>query len=90
VSGFSRTIALWGFIALQQFRDDSDIDLCRRVLIAALTLMACSMQFVLPNDTTREAGLVQIAKLLSDRSSCIVGTHLQGRFTFFVCHLTEF
>jgi len=50
---------------VQQFRADSDIDLCRNVLIAELALVACNMQFALPNRTTipatREAGLVQIA-----------------------------
>ena len=53
---------------MQQFRADSDIDLCRNVLIAELALVACNMQFALPNRTTipatREAGLVQIAKSL--------------------------
>ncbi len=38
--------------AAQQFRADSDIELCRNVLIAALALMACSMQIALPNRTT--------------------------------------
>jgi hypothetical protein len=60
VSGFGRVIALWRFIAVQQFRAGSDIDLCREVLIAELAMMACSMQFALPNRTTfpatREAG----------------------------------
>jgi hypothetical protein len=55
---------------VQQFRADSDIDLCRNVLIAELALMACNMQFALPNRTTipatREAGLVQIADALSE------------------------
>jgi len=36
----------------QQFRADSVIDLCRTVLIAALALIACSMQIALPNRTT--------------------------------------
>jgi hypothetical protein len=52
VWGFGRAIALWGFNAVQQFRADSDIELCRKVLIAALALMACSMQIALPNRTT--------------------------------------
>jgi hypothetical protein len=52
VWGFGRAIALWGFNVVQQFRADSDIDLCRKVLIAALALMACSMQIALPNPTT--------------------------------------
>jgi hypothetical protein len=37
---------------VQQFRADSVIDLCRKVLIAALALIACSMQIALPNRTT--------------------------------------
>jgi hypothetical protein len=65
---FGRAIALWGFNAVQQFRADSDIDLCRKVLIAALVLMACSMQIALPNRPTfqlpAKRGLVQIAKSL--------------------------
>jgi hypothetical protein len=52
VWGFGRAIALWGFNAVQQFRADSDIDLCRKVLIAALALMTCSMQIALPNRNT--------------------------------------
>jgi hypothetical protein len=52
VWGFGRAIALWGFNAVQQFRAGSDIELCRKVLIAALALMACSMQIALPNRTT--------------------------------------
>ena len=48
---------------------DSDIDLCRKVPIAALALMACSMQIALPNRTTSQLpakrGLVQIAYALS-------------------------
>jgi hypothetical protein len=51
VWGFGRAIALWGFNPAQQFRADSDIELCK-VLIAALALMACSMQIALPNRTT--------------------------------------
>jgi hypothetical protein len=51
VWGFGRAIALWGFNAVQQFRADSDIELCK-VLIAALAPMACSMQIALPNRTT--------------------------------------
>ncbi|MGA7317753.1 MAG: hypothetical protein WBX22_27735 [Silvibacterium sp.] len=61
-------IALWGFNAMQQFRADSDIELCRNVLIAVLALMACSMQIALPNRTTfqlpAKRGLVQIAESL--------------------------
>jgi hypothetical protein len=52
VWGFGRAIALWGFKAVQQFRAYSDIELYRNVLIAALALMACSMQIALPNRTT--------------------------------------
>jgi hypothetical protein len=52
VWGFGRAIALWGFNAAQQFRADSDIDLCRNVLTAALVLMTWSMQIALPNRTT--------------------------------------
>lgn len=37
---------------MQQFRADSDIDLCRKVLIIELALMVCCMQIVLPNRTT--------------------------------------
>jgi hypothetical protein len=72
VCGFCRAIALWGFNAVQQFRADSDIELCRKVLIAALALMACSMQIALPNRTTfqlpAKRGLVQIANALIDHS----------------------
>jgi hypothetical protein len=52
VWGFGRAIALWGFNAVQPFRADSDIELCRKGLITALALMACSMQIALPNRTT--------------------------------------
>jgi hypothetical protein len=52
VWGFGRAIALWGFNAAEQFGADSDIDLCRKILIAALALMTCSMQIALPNRTT--------------------------------------
>ena len=41
-----------GIQSSAQFRGDSDIDLYRKVLIAALALMACSMQIALPNRTT--------------------------------------
>jgi hypothetical protein len=62
VWGFGRTIALRGFIAVQQFRADSG----GVFVIAAMAAAECSMQFVLPNRTpppaTREAGLVQIAE----------------------------
>jgi len=72
VWGFGRAIALWGFNVAQQFRADSDIDLCRKFLIAELALMECSMQIALPNRTTfplsREAGLVQIAESLSEEA----------------------
>ena len=65
--GFGRAIALWGFNAVQQFRADSVIDLCRKVLIVALALIACSMQIALPNRTTfqlpAKRGLVQIASV---------------------------
>jgi hypothetical protein len=37
---------------MQQFCADSHIELCRKVLIAVLALMACSMQIALPNRTT--------------------------------------
>jgi hypothetical protein len=64
--GFGRTIALWGFIAVQQFLAGFDTGF----VTAAMTAVGCSMQFVLPNRTplpaTREAGLVQIAKSLND------------------------
>jgi hypothetical protein len=47
------------------FRADSVIDLCRKVLIAAQALIACTMQIALPNRTTfqlpAKRGLVQIA-----------------------------
>ena len=53
---------------MQQFGADSAIDLCRKVLIAELVLMARRIQIALPNrttlPTTREAGLVQIADAL--------------------------
>jgi hypothetical protein len=66
VWGFGRTIALRRFIAVQQFRADSGTGF----VTAAMTAVACSMQFVLPNRTpfpaTREAGLVQIAESLID------------------------
>jgi hypothetical protein len=52
VWGFGRAIALSGFIAVQQFRVGSNIDLCTKVLIAELALMTCSMQIALPNRTT--------------------------------------
>jgi hypothetical protein len=52
VWGFGRAIALRGFNAVQQFSADSVIDLCRKVLIAALALIACTMQIALPNRTT--------------------------------------
>jgi hypothetical protein len=52
VWGFGSAIALRGFNAVQQFRADSVIDLCRKALIAALALMACNMQIALPNRTT--------------------------------------
>jgi hypothetical protein len=52
VWGFGRAIALWGFNEVQRFCADSDIDLCTKVLIAALALMAWSMQIALPNRTT--------------------------------------
>jgi hypothetical protein len=61
VFGFGRTIALRGFIAVQQFRADLEIEFAA----AAMSAAGYSMQFVLPNRTplpaTREAGLVQIA-----------------------------
>jgi len=64
--GFGRTIALWGFIAVQQFLAGFDT----RFVTAAMTAVRGSMQFVLPNRTplpaTREAGLVQIADALTD------------------------
>jgi hypothetical protein len=34
---------------VEQFGVGFDIDLCRKVLIAALALMACSMHIALPN-----------------------------------------
>jgi hypothetical protein len=36
---------------VQQFGRDFDLDLCRKVVIATLALMACSMQIALPNHT---------------------------------------
>ena len=45
-------LLLWRFNAVQQFRADSVIDLCRKALIAALALIACTMQIALPNRTT--------------------------------------
>jgi len=38
-------------LQMQQFRADSDIELCRKILIAVLALMACSMHIALPNRT---------------------------------------
>jgi hypothetical protein len=68
VWGFGRAIALWGFNAVQQFRAGSGNELCRKVLIAELALMACSMQIALPNRTTVQLPakrvLVQIANAL--------------------------
>jgi hypothetical protein len=68
VWGFGRTIALRRFIAVQQFRADLDTEF----VTVAMTAAGCSMQFVLPNRTplpaTREAGLVQIAKALNERT----------------------
>jgi hypothetical protein len=65
VWGFGRTIALRGFIAVQQFRAGFD----KEFAAAAMRAAGCSMQFVLPNRTplpaTREAGLVQITKSLT-------------------------
>jgi hypothetical protein len=49
---FGRAIALWGFNAGQQFRPDTDIDLCRKVPIAAFALMTYSIATALPNRTT--------------------------------------
>jgi hypothetical protein len=71
VWGFGRAIALWGFNAVQQFRADCDIELCRKVLIAALALMGAqhancpAKSYYFP--ATREAGLVQISNALIDR-----------------------
>jgi hypothetical protein len=68
VWGFGRAIALRRFNAVQQFRADSVIDLCIKALIAALALIACTMQIALPNRTTfqlpAKRGLVQIANAL--------------------------
>jgi hypothetical protein len=73
VRGFGRTIALWNFIAVQQFRDGFEAEFAT----AATSAARRSMQFVLPNRTplpaTREAGLVQIAEALiqiSDEECC--------------------
>jgi hypothetical protein len=52
VWGFGRAIALWGFNVVQQFRAGSGNELCGKVLIAELALMAWSMQIALPNRTT--------------------------------------
>jgi hypothetical protein len=83
VWGFGRAIALWRFNAVQQFRADSDIDLCRKVLIAALALMTCSMQIALPNRTTFQLpamrGLVQVAEALIEHSKCIGGSAIFGQ-----------
>jgi hypothetical protein len=50
---------------VQQFRADSAIDLCGKVLIIEPALMVCCMQIALPNRTTfplpAKRGLVQIA-----------------------------
>ena len=58
-----------------QFRADSVIDLCRKVLIAAL-----AMQIALPNRTALQlpakAGLVQIAESLSEPSSFFMASRL--------------
>jgi len=55
---------------VQQFRADSDIDLCGKVLIIEPALMVCCMQIALPNRTTfplpAKRGLVQIADALSE------------------------
>jgi hypothetical protein len=40
---------LWKFLAVQQFRADPDIGLCRKALIVKLALM---VQIALPNRTT--------------------------------------
>jgi hypothetical protein len=83
VWGLGRAIALWGFNAVQQFRADSDIDLCRKVLIGALALAACSIancpakSYYFP--ATREAGLVQIANSIIEQSRC-TGESLIFRF----------
>jgi hypothetical protein len=37
---------------VQQFGVGFDVDLCRKVLIPALALMACNMQIALPNHTS--------------------------------------
>jgi hypothetical protein len=70
---FGRAIALWRFIAVQQFRADSDIDLSRRALIAELASDGVqhadcpAKSYYFPS--TREAGLVQIANALTDNRS---------------------
>ena len=55
VGGFGRTIVVRALIALQQFRADFDTEF----VTAAMTAVASSMQFALPNRTplpaTREA-----------------------------------
>ena len=80
--GFGGAIALRGFNALRPFRADSGEDMRRTVLIVELLLMACRVQIAMPNRTTlpatREAGLVPIAKSLSDSSSCIEETPIFG------------
>jgi hypothetical protein len=76
VWGFGRAIALWGFNAAQQFRADSDNDLCRKVLIAALALVARITQIALPNRTTfqlpTKRGLVQSSESLIETRSISV------------------
>jgi hypothetical protein len=54
---------------VQQFRADSDIELCK-VLIAALALMACSMQIALPNRTTFQLPAKRVSpnRLLTHRT----------------------
>jgi hypothetical protein len=42
MNGFGRTIALWGFIAVQQFLADIDDDFSWRVATAAVTMMRTS------------------------------------------------
>jgi hypothetical protein len=49
--GLGRAIALWRFIAVQQFCAGPDTALRRKVLIVELALMAYSLQIALPNRT---------------------------------------
>jgi hypothetical protein len=69
VRKFGSTIALWGFIAVQQSNAAFDTDLLASIQAAAMTVMCISQcpaksYYAL---ATREAGLVQIANALRKR-----------------------